>query len=101
MCKLTDTNVTLKNLVVPVFEDGAIKDVKCDFHITRSRYYLSDEYDNKDTLSIHGELKTEQKEISKCENFKKSLKYKLIDKLGLKEFRIFDVDQVDLNVNEA
>jgi len=101
MCKLTDTNVTLKNLVIPVFEDGAIKDIKCDFHIKRSRYYLADEYDNKDTLSIHGELKLEQKEISKYENFKKSLKYKLIDKLGLKEFRIFDVDQVDLNVNEA
>ena len=65
-----------------------MKDVKCDFHITRSRYYLADEYDNKDTLSIHGELKTEQKEISKCENFKESLKYKLIDKLGLREFRI-------------
>jgi hypothetical protein len=98
MCKLTDTNVTLKNLVVPVFENGVMKDVKCDFHITRSRYYLADEYDNKDTLSIHGELKTEQKEISKCENFKHSLKHKLIDKLGLKEFRIFDVDQVDLNI---
>jgi hypothetical protein len=98
MCKLTDTNVTLKNLIVPIFEDGIIKDVKCDFHIKRSRFYLADEYDNKDTLSIHGELKTEKKEISECEIFRRSLKYKLIDKLGLKEFRIFDVDQVDLNL---
>lgn len=98
MCKLTDTNITLKNLIVPVFEGGIMKNVKCDFHITRSRYYLSDEYDNKDTLSIHGELKTEQKEIFICENFKHSLKHKLIDKLGLNEFRIFDVDQVDLNI---
>ena len=98
MCKLTDTNLTLKNLIVPFFENGSAKDIKCDFHITRSRYYLADEYDNKDTLSIHGKLLTDQKEILKCENFKRSLKYKLIDKLGLNEFRIFDVDQVDLNL---
>ena len=69
MCKLTDTNVTLKNLIVPVFENGEMKDVKCDFHITRSRYYLADEYDNKDTLSIHGELKTEQKDIKESNSY--------------------------------
>ena len=98
MCKLTDTNLTLKNLKVPVFENGKITEVKCDFHIIRSRYYLADEYDNKDTVSIRGEILTEQKDLSKCEGFKNSLKHKLIDKLGLREFRIFDVDQVDLNL---
>jgi len=98
MCKLTDTEVTIKDLKVPVFENGKIQEVKCDLHITRSRYYLAVEYDNKDTVSIHGNILTEDKNISKCENFKESLKYKLIDKLGLNEFRIFDADQVDLNI---